>query len=222
MEKVKKSIIYNTIIFLLVLFGTIFMISGYQFMSNTSLLDSTGLSAFKFYTVDSNVLAGISSLVMLVYEILFLNNKIDKIPKHVFLLKYISVVGVSLTFLITAFYLAPLFGKNFILLYMNTNLFFHLFVPVLSVVSYIKYEKSNMEYKYAFYTLSSVIIYAIYYISNILSHLDNGKVVKEYDWYNFVVVSTNSIAIVFIIILFITYLIAHIIYKLNKRGNEYE
>ena len=64
----KKSLVYNIIIFLLVLLGTIFMFTGYQFMTNTRLLDSSGFEAFKYYTVDSNILVGISSLIMVIYE----------------------------------------------------------------------------------------------------------------------------------------------------------
>ena len=211
----KKSLIYNILIFLLVLLGTIFMFTGYQFMSNTSLLSNVGLEVFKYYTVDSNILVGISSFIMIIYEILFLKNKIKEIPKYVYILKYIGVVGVMLTFIVTAFYLSPMFGKNFLLLYMNTNLFFHLVVPILSIYSYVKYEKNKLEYKYTFITLSSVILYAIFYMSNILLHLDN---IKEYDWYGFVVGGIYSIFIVPIIILLISYLISYVIYRLNKKN----
>ena len=130
----KKSLIYNVIIFVLVLLGTIFMFTGYQFMSNTTLLSNNGLEVFKYYTVDSNILVGIASLVMIIYEILFIKKKINNIPDFVYVLKYIGVVGVSLTFIVTAFYLSPIFGKNFLYLYMNTNLFFHLVVHEFDVV----------------------------------------------------------------------------------------
>lgn len=215
----KKSLVYNIIIFLLVLIGTIFMFLGYQFMTNTRLLDSNGFEAFKYYTVDSNIIVGIASLIMVIYETLFLKNKIKEIPKYVYVLKYIGVVGVSLTFIVTMFYLAPIFGKNFLFLYMNTNLFFHLIVPVLAVISYVKYEKNKLEYKYTFITLSSVIIYSIFYITNILLHLDkNGNVMKEYDWYSFVLKGMSSIFIVPIIIFLISYLISYVIYRLNKKN----
>ena len=214
----KKSLVYNIIIFLLVLIGTIFMFTGYQFMTNTRLLDSNGFEAFKYYTVDSNILVGISSFIMIIYEILFLKKKTKEIPKYVYVLKYIGVVGVMLTFIVTAFYLSPMYGKDFILLYMNTNLFFHLVVPLLALYSYVKYEKNKLEYKYTFITLSSVIIYAIFYITNILLHLENGKVVKEYDWYGFVIGGIYSLIIVPIIILLISYLISYVIYRLNKKN----
>ena len=193
------------------------MYIGYQFMTNTTLLDNAGIASFKFYTVDSNIIVGIASFIMVIYEVLYCCHKIDKIPKYAYILKYIGTVGVSLTFLVTLLYLAPLLGSNFILLYVNTNLLFHLIVPILSIVSYVKYEKEILEFKYTFIALISMIIYAIYYVINILIHLDNGKVVKEYDWYGFVVGDTSSIIFAVIVIFIITYLISLLIYKLNKR-----
>ena len=194
-SNLKKSLVFNSIIFILVLLGTIFMYIGYQFMTNTTLLDNAGIDSFKFYTVDSNILVGIASLIMLINEILLITGKIDKLPKYAYIFKYIGTVGVSLTFLVTLLYLSPLLGKNFIFLYVNTNLLFHLIVPILSFISYVKYEKNSLEFKYTFISLISMFIYAIYYIINILTHLDNGKVVKEYDWYGFVVGGISSIII---------------------------
>ena len=220
MQNVKKSLILNYIIFSLVLLGAVFMVTGYQFMTNTTLLDSSGFNAFKFYTVDSNILVGIASFIMMIYEMLLINKKIKEIPKYVYLLKYIGVVGVSLTFLVTALYLAPIYKENFMFLYMNTNLFFHLIVPILAVISYVKYEKNKLEYKYSFITLSSVALYSIYYVSNILLHLENGEVVKEYDWYSFLIGGLNSMLFVMIFIFTFTYLIAHLLYKLNRKGNN--
>ena len=48
-SNLKKSLVINSIIFILVLLGTIFMYIGYQFMTNTTLLDNAGLASFKFY-----------------------------------------------------------------------------------------------------------------------------------------------------------------------------
>ena len=217
MKDYKVSLVYNILIFVIVVLGTIFMYTGFQFMTHTTLLASSGGSAFRFYTVDSNILVGISSLVMAIYEILVISKKIDKLPKFVYLFKYIGVVGVSLTFLVTLLYLSPLLGRNFILLYLNTNLLFHFIVPILAFVSYTVYEKNELEFKYSFIAIISMIIYAIYYTINILTHLDNGMVVKEYDWYGFVVGGTSSIIVVIPIIILFTYSISYVIYKLNKK-----
>ena len=215
-SNLKISFIINIVIFIMVLLGTIFMITGFKFMSNTEVLATTGLSLFKFYTVDSNIFAGLASLILIIYEILILNKRIDKIPKFAYIMKYIGTVAVSLTFLVTLFYLAPSYGKNFWFLYQNSNLLFHLLVPILSFISFVCFEKIKLNFKYTFYGVSTMILYGIYYVSNILIHQENGKVAFEYDWYGFVQNGVSSIFIVFPVILLITYLIGLIIYKLNS------
>ena len=79
MKNIKVSLILNIIIVLFVTIGTIFMFNGIEFMSNTKILESTGFGAFKFYTVDSNVLVAIGSFILIINEILVLNNKKDKL-----------------------------------------------------------------------------------------------------------------------------------------------
>ena len=217
MSSLKKSMILNSIIFILVLLGTIFMMTGFQFMGKTQILSSTGISPFKFYTVDSNIIVGLSSLILFIYEYLTLKEKINIVPKFAYILKYIGVVGVSLTFLVTLFYLAPLYGSKFIFLYQNSNLIFHLIVPVLSFISFILYENNHLSFKHTFYGISTMIIYGIYYSINIWVHQENGVVPITYDWYSFVRGGVLEIFIVFPIILIITYLIALFIYRLERR-----
>ena len=217
MKDTKVSIILNSLIVIIVVLGTIFMYTGYQFMTNTTLLDSSGLTAFRYYTVDSNIIVGIASLIMVIYEILLINKKIKSIPNFVYALKYLGVVGVSLTFLVTVLYLTPTYGNQAIYLYMNTNFLFHLVVPALSFISYVEYEKNELEFKYTFISLSSMFAYSIFYVINIFTHLENGKVVKGYDWYGFVVGGSLSIIIALLVIFTITYIISYLIYRLNRK-----
>ena len=130
------SFIMNIIIFIFVVLGIIFMMTGFKFMGNHEVLSSTGLSPFRFYTVDSNIFVGVASLILVIYESLLLEGKIKEIPKYVYVIKYIGTVAVTLTFLVTLLYLAPMFGDKFILLYLNSNLLFHLIVPLLSLIWY--------------------------------------------------------------------------------------
>ena len=112
-SSLKASLYLNSAIFIMVLLGTIFMLTGFKFMTNTSILASEGLLVFKYYTVDSNIFVGLASLLLIVYECLALNNKVKEIPKYVYLLKYIGTVAVTLTFLVTLVYLAPSYENKF-------------------------------------------------------------------------------------------------------------
>lgn len=210
------SFIMNILIFIIVVLGTIFMMTGFKFMGNYEVLASTGLSPFRFYTVDSNIFVGIASLILIVYECLYLRGKIKDIPKYVYVIKYIGTVAVSLTFLVTLLYLAPMFGDKFILLYLNSNLFFHLIVPLLSFISFAFFEKIKLNFKYTFYGVSTMLVYGIYYGINAYVHQIDGIVPAEYDWYGFVRGGISSMYIVYIAMFIITYGISFGIYKLNS------
>ena len=215
-KKIKISLVLNILIVIMVVLATIFMVTGFKFMANTYVLTARGLEPLKFYTVDSNILIGVASLIMVIYEYLLLKNKIKIIPKYVYILKYIATVAVNLTFLVTLLYLSPLYGSKFWFLYQNSNLFFHLLVPLFGFISFVFYEKTEIDHKYTYYGVSTMILYGIYYVINILIHMESGRVVAKYDWYGFVYGGMASIFIVFLIMVIITYIISLVIYKLSK------
>ena len=66
-RNIKISLVLNILILIMVVLATIFMVTGFKFMSNTYALESTGLESLKFYTVDSNILVGLASLILILY-----------------------------------------------------------------------------------------------------------------------------------------------------------
>ena len=80
MKKVKISLIINIIIVVLVTLGSIFMLSGFEFMAKEIPLIATKLEALKYFTVESNILIGIISLIFIIFEIQILQNKRKEIP----------------------------------------------------------------------------------------------------------------------------------------------
>ena len=217
MKKIKISLILNIIIVLLVLIGSIFMFTGFKFMSSSNLiLQTTKLGMFKYYTVDSNILIGIVSLILLIYEYKLINKKIDKIPKTIYILKFIGTAGITLTFLTTLLFLAPQYG--FFAMYNNTNLLFHFMVPVLSIISYIMFEKYENSYKYSFLGIVPMFIYSIIYTVNIIIHLEEGTM--KYDIYGFLKGDINNAYIVLPSIYLVSILISIVLIFLNRRKNE--
>lgn len=214
MKKIKVSLILNIIIVLLVIFATIFMFTGFKFMPGGSLLEVSKVEMFKFFTVDSNILMGIVSLIFIIYEKKLLKNKIKEIPKKVYILKLIATSGISLTFITTSFFLAPSYG--FYVMFNNSNLLFHLVVPVLSIITYIFFEKHDNKYKYAILGIIPMFLYSIFYTTNILIHLNNGGLTFKYDFYGFLQGNLNNIYLV----IPVTYLISYIISVLLVFGNR--
>ena len=220
-KNIKRSLVYNIIIFILVLIAAIMMYSKIQFhdTGRGNPLDESGFSIFKFFTVDSNILVAITGLLLSIYECKKIKNKETVIPNWVYALKYMGTCSVALTFIITLIWLSPSLGKNFYLLYLNSNFMFHLVVPILAFISYTKYEKNDLGIKSTFLCFIPLFLYSIYYISNLIVHFENNTVSAKYDIYGFAKNGKESILTVFIVISIITYIGSYIIYRFNKRKN---
>ena len=217
MKKYKISLILNVLIFLFVLFGTIIMMNGIKFMGDDIVLTESKIEAFKFFTVDSNVLMGLGAIVFAYFDYLVLSKKKKEIPKGVYLLKHIATVGVVLTFVVTAFYLAPFSDYSYFDFFKNSNLFFHLIVPVLSTIVYIFYEGNKQDKKAVFYGIIPMIIYAIYYIIVYLMNCNSNAPKDSYDWYGLISNDIfKSITSIFVM-LALTYLISWALWYYNKK-----
>lgn len=219
MKKIKLSILFNTLIFLLALFGTISMLTGFEFMGHSELLTAGRTEAFKFFTVDSNVLVGICSLILVIFEVRYLQTG-KEIPKYVYLLKYIGTCSVLLTFIVTIGFLAPFAGLPFFEFYKNSNLFFHFVVPLLSVFSFGILEGGKIKVRDTIYGMIPMFTYSIFYMSIVLPHIENGVVSPEYDFYGFLKHGFNSIFYVIPIIFVVTYGIGYALYLFQKKIGE--
>jgi len=209
----KKSLILNIVIVLLTIFSSIIMFTGIKLTHGAEpILETTKLGMFKFFTVDSNIFMGLISLLFIIKT---LKNK--QIKKNMYILKLMSTTSVALTFIVVFLYLGPISKDGIKSLLQNSNLFFHLIIPVLSIITFIKYEKTNLKLKDTIYGTIPTIIYATIYLINILIHMENGKVSPIYDWYWFVQNGVKQAIIVLPLILLISYIISLILYKLNRR-----
>ena len=98
-----------------------------------------GTGLFKWYTIDSNVLQLIISAFVLYYCL-----KDREIPGEVTLWHFISAVGLTVTFLIAAFVLAPEGGIRYYFIE-NVAPINHLIAPALSVISLLFLEKTEKQ-----------------------------------------------------------------------------
>ena len=209
----RKSLILNTIILLLTIFASILMFTGIKLTHGAEpILETTKLGMFKFFTVDSNIFMGLTSLIFIIYTI-----KDKEIPKTLYRLKLMATTSVTLTLTVVFLYLGPISEDGIISLLQNSNLFFHLIIPLLSIITFIKYEKSTLEKKDIKYGIIPTIIYALLYLINVILHIENGKVSPIYDWYWFVQNGIKTTIIIAPTIILISYIISLILYKLNKK-----
>ncbi len=93
------SLILNLIVFILSVMASIMMFTGFKFMHGYEpILETRSIGMLKFFTVDSNIFAGIASLILSIYEIKLLKGKLDEIDTKIYVLKLMSATAVGLTF----------------------------------------------------------------------------------------------------------------------------
>lgn len=151
MKKNKIALIINIIILVLEIYG----------LGKNIFIDHN--PQLEYYTIDSNILALISSLVYI-----FLYKTKKNIVKD---FRFVATNCLLLTFLIVIFVLAPMYDFNYKLLMFANNFFiFHTLVPILSIISYIVFEdRSNKEYLGLIFTIVYGIILIVLNILGVVT-----------------------------------------------------
>ena len=213
------ALILNVAIVIMVAYATVLMVTT----TDNGPLAVAGEEAFKFYTVDSNVLEGIAALVSALYGAKALFGKQADgasmaAPRWMELLKLTSTAAVTLTFLVVIFFLMPITG-DFDSMYKGGNFFMHLVVPILAVIVYAVVERpARSTRRERLICLIPTVIYAVFYGINALTHIQDGAVPAAYDWYHFLAAGPWSFVIVAPLILAINYLIVFVIDWLANRA----
>lgn len=217
--KLKISLIINIIIVALTIFSAVIMFTGIKFMEGGYKLESTKMGMLRFFTVQSNLFMGIVAAIFAVKEIKMLRGKNDEITSKMYALKLMSTSAVGLTFLTVFAYLGPITPGGVGQLLKNSNLFFHLIIPVLSMIGFAVFERTNkLKFKYTLLGIIPTLLYEIYYATNVLIHMENGKVSSMYDWYWFAQGGVLQMAIVIPLMLFVTYIICLILWRINRKN----
>lgn len=211
--KKKTSLIINAVIFILTVFASFLMFTGIKITNGAEpILETTKLGMFKFFTVDSNLFMGIVSLIFVI--------KNKSITKNMYRIKLMSTTAVSLTLIVVLAYLAPISQGGLKSMLQNSNLFFHLIIPVLSIINFTIFENTNkLKIKDTLYGLIPTIIYAILYVINLIIHIENNEISPKYDWYWFAQNGILQAILTAITIITTTYIITLLLWKLNKRRN---
>lgn len=211
--KTKFSIALNSIIFVLLVLSPLCVIYGVKVWKHTEeflVFFEPNIYSLKYYTVDSNVFGGLLALVYIFFEAALAKGKIPRIPKILHLLRLAATTGLTLTMLVVACFLIPMFGKKWYLLYTNINFLFHLVIPLLSVITFIFFEPDTQDIslKDSLFGIITMATYAVFYTINVFSHLGNGHPLKDYDWYGFLGGKITNVVIAIPLMLLITWSIS--------------
>ncbi len=217
MKKHKTAFILNICIFFFIAFAVIWMMVG----DSSGPLMATGLNVLKYYTVDSNILMGIFALIAAFNEWKVLKGKQAEIPASCYTLQLTGAVGVTLTMLVTVFFLLPTTIEKLgpFALFYGCNFFLHLVNPILSIICFVCFEKTDrIPFRMTFAGIIPMAIYAVYYVTVTLTHVRNGVIMPGYDWYGFFFAGASSVIIVVPILVLFTWGIGLGLWKLNRRN----
>jgi hypothetical protein len=103
--------------------------------------DHMGIQTFCMFTVDSNILAGLSMLLCIPYTVDGLRSGYYHLPDWVVVGMHITVTAVSLTFLVSLCILAPF--KGFVLIFTGSRFFLHGVCPILSILCFCCFINSH-------------------------------------------------------------------------------
>ena len=134
-----------------------------------------------------------------------------------------GTVGVTLTMLVTVFFLEPTMAPQFGLfaLFAGSNFLLHLFNPLLAIVTFTVFEKTRkIPFRHTLTGIVPMVLYAVFYLANCMRHAVNGMVDIAYDWYGFLAGGVKTVWIVIPVIFLFTWLISIALWRLNRRKTE--
>ena len=220
-KHLKISLILNSSLVVIFLFGMITSLASWQWMGIDGNLTPETHNFLWFFTVDSNIFLTVAALILVIFEVLILLDKRKDIPHWVYVVKYVATCTTTLTLMTVILYLSPLLGLDFWKLFLNNNLFFHLISPVIGIVSLIFFETNDkMSWKVSFLSLVPMGLYSIFYLTNVYTHLNNGQVDPKYDFYYFASKGIGMTCVMIIVMLVITYGSAIALYFLREKRRK--
>lgn len=162
---------------------------------------------FFYFTVLSNILLGITSLIMVIYSAMSLVS--HKIPRIITNLKFIATVSTTVTFVTVLLVFSLIMGVPYINLIQGGNLFLHLIVPLLAIFSLGFIELHNkIRFSHVPFALIPPLVYGVVYAF--------GYYFK-WEWFKddvYAFIKDSHIFYMPLIVAFIVFIIAVLLYTL--------
>ena len=186
-KNLKIAITLNIIIAIIVVIALLLMYFNIKFMSGYDFTDNIQRNEMlKYFTIESNLFMAIMAVVFAIDEIKILKGKIKEISLTKYVFKLVSTACVALTLTVVLVWLGPTTKGGLKALVMNSNLFFHLIIPLLSIIVFTIFEKTNkLSFIHTLYGLIPLALYGIVYMPNVITHMHNGQISTQYDFYNY-------------------------------------
>ena len=129
-----------------------------------ALIQEVGIKTFRMFTVLSNILMALAAALSIPFAVDGIRNRNFHLSRWIVNLSFVSVTGVSLTFLLSLCLLAPQMGFVRIMV-AEGNLFLHTLVPILSILSFIFInDYHTVRIRTSLVAIIPVSIYAVIYL----------------------------------------------------------
>ena len=129
--------------------------------------NGTGFRTFRSFTTDSNILAGLFSLLAAGFTLPALLSKRERIPKFVLVLKYVGASAVSLTFFVVLAFLGLIYGYGS--MYRGASFYMHGVVPLLTMISWIAFDRgAHLKFRAMLFGMIPVVLYGVVYFAQVV------------------------------------------------------
>ena len=125
-----------------------------------------GWKAFRYFTIDSNVLAALGCLVGLSFNMASIITGEDCLPHWALLLRYAGTVAVTVTLAVTVGFLSLTYG--FGPLFAGVSLFLHGVNPVLFIVTFMFLDKGLVRFRESWIPVVPVLAYGVVYVVEVV------------------------------------------------------
>ena len=161
------SLVCNVLIFGLITWAVAFYF--YTDGGSGNML-ATGFNCFRFFTIDSNVLAAIASAIYIYFNIVRLTGKSIETPLWLKVFKFVATNTVAVTFFVVLLLLVPMGyinGSYTIGFFYEQNCsVLHAIGPLLAMLTLVMFEGDDrFDKKYTYFQFLPVVIYGIVYFS---------------------------------------------------------
>ena len=145
---------------LLVIGFVVYAILAAYFGTAKGNMDGSGPVIFRYYTMDSNILAGLFSIPMAFFALRALCTG-RSFPAWAHTLRWVATTCIMITFLVVVVFLSSLYGLAN--MNSNENLYLHTVTPLLCLVSFLFLEQGPISFRGYGWTLLPTAVYGVLY-----------------------------------------------------------
>ena len=159
----KTSAVFSFCSNLLLVVLVAYSVARFFFASGDGNMEVKGALCFRYFTIDSNILAAAASLLLLPVEFRRITGKSDTVPPALNVLKLAGTTAVTITFAVVLVFLGPTMGYG--KMFEGTNIFMHAVCPVLAIVSFLFFDGgSPLSEKQSRPALLPAVVYGLVYL----------------------------------------------------------